>query len=140
MYTIWLSSLFKFESNFDYNNYYFVWVFDIKIIEIATKANQTSWIEQSTSNFQTFQKSEYVEKWKQENFESWNETTKNANKSNVSSCLTFFFEFRFNSNRNRVWRLSQNKWHYYNDYNYFELKIDDDLIENFFDNDIYIVV
>ena len=73
--------------NFDYNNHHFVWMFEIETVEIATRQNQTSWIETNTNNFQSFRKNELVEKRKQNDFEFWFWIAKNANKCNVSNCF-----------------------------------------------------
>ena len=73
--------------NSNYDNYYFVWMFEIETIEIATKLNQTSLIEQNTRNFQNLRKSEFEKKWKQKNLKSCFEIASDANKCNVSSCF-----------------------------------------------------
>ena len=72
--------------NFDYDNHYFAWMLEVEAIKVAARSNQTSWIEQSTSNLQNLRKSELVEKWKQKDFESCFWVASDADKSSVSSC------------------------------------------------------
>ena len=73
--------------NSDYDNHYFVWILEIETVEIATRQNQTSWTETSTSSFQNLRENELVEKRKQNDFESWFWIAKDANRCNVSSCF-----------------------------------------------------
>ena len=49
--------------NTDYDNHYFAWMLEAETIKVATRSNQASWAEQSTSNLQNLRKSEFVEEW-----------------------------------------------------------------------------
>ena len=69
-------------------------MFEIEIIEIATKSNQTSRIEQNTSNFQDFRKNELDKKKKQKILESSFEIANETNKNNVSSYFVIMLRKR----------------------------------------------